>query len=59
MVCSMPQVQLTAAEIAYVLKALAKQQYGLERYTEMKGPEEMVLQELTLLKGIVAKLSEV
>jgi hypothetical protein len=53
----MSQVQFTDAETAYILKALAKQQYALERYTEMKGPEELVLQELALLQGIVAKLA--
>jgi hypothetical protein len=51
-------ITLTAEEITYILKTLAKQQYALERYTEMKGAEDRVMQELALLRGIVKKLCQ-
>jgi hypothetical protein len=54
----MSHVELTTEEITYILGALAKQQYALARYTEMKGAEEPVLRELTLLNKIVEKLSQ-
>lgn len=53
----MPTVDLRLEEIAYILNTLATRQYALERYTEMKGPEERVTRELALLKGIVDKLT--
>ena len=52
----MPSIALTPEEATYILNALAKQQYALERYTAMQGVEERVAQELALLKQIVEKL---
>ena len=52
----MPSIALTPEEATYILNALAKQQYALERYTAMQGVEERVAQECALLKQIVEKL---
>jgi hypothetical protein len=53
----MPSIDLNEDEIVYILNTLAKQKYALERYTEMKGVEERVMQELTMLKKMVEQLS--
>ena len=54
----MPDVELNETERTYILHALAKQEYALRRYIEIKGHEEHVEQELHLLRGITEKLAQ-